>query len=109
MKLVLCKKCWDVIKLEKTVRTCKCGSAGGKYLNDIQAVYYGSEAIPLGFNNSSLLKALQDQPEYGAGWPFDAFVIPKECPTMEKISVPDNSFSAEDWVERFRTIKTNVQ
>lgn len=88
MKLVLCKSCQDVIRLiQSEVRTCKCGNAGGKYLNELDAVYFGEFAIPLGFQNSSVVQAIRSQPENGLGVEFTAFVIPKECPTFKRVDI----------------------
>jgi hypothetical protein len=85
MKLIFCLKCNDVVLLAKVPRHCKCKKSGGKYHADgLQAEYWG-EAIPIGFKNSSLVEAVCNQPESGMGERFEAFVIPKECPTMKKI------------------------
>lgn len=86
MKLLLCKNCQDVIRLvQEETRTCRCGKVSGKYLDDLNAVYSGKEAVPLGFANSSLVEALRNQPEEGWGKEFTAFVIPKKCYTFEKV------------------------
>jgi len=82
MKLLLCKICEDIVKLDLTTRTCHCGATGGHYKEDkLNAVYYGP-AVPVGFSNPEFRKALREQPEYGNGINFTAFVIPKVCPTM---------------------------
>jgi len=82
MKLVLCPHCHDVFKLAKNVRFCACKKSGGQYKEDgLNAVYWGG--IPLGFANSTLVDAVENQPEEGAGREFVAFVIPKKCPTMK--------------------------
>ena len=87
MKLLLCKNCQDVIRLvQEEVRTCRCGKVSGKYINDLDAIYSGDDAIPLGFANSTLVKAIVNQPEDGWGKEFTAFVIPKNCPTFVKIN-----------------------
>jgi hypothetical protein len=85
MKLLLCRACQDVIKLAKTERTCACGAVGGQYLEDgLNATYWGANAVPLGFANSTLVEAVQNRPESGMGYRFTAFVIPQECPTMKR-------------------------
>lgn len=85
MKLIFCANCWDVFKLAMESRTCYCGECSGHYLEDrLNAVYSGESAFPLGFANSSLLLAVDRQPEEGMGKEFTAFVIPRECPTMKK-------------------------
>ena len=85
MKLILCKNCSDVFKLSQMMRSCKCGMSQGRYLNDLDAEYSGSSAVPLGFANSTLVEAIHKQPEDGMGTEFVAFVIPKECPTMKLV------------------------
>jgi len=85
MKLILCLKCHDVIKGDYETRTCKCGLSGIKYSDDGYNANYWGPAIPLGFNNFSLRKAISKQPAKGMGECFDAFVIPKSCPTYIKL------------------------
>ena len=84
MKLLICPKCSDMFNLTKEVKKCGCGSTGGYYKDDgLNASYWGG--IPVGFINSSLIKAIKNQPESGLGETFKAFVIPKVCPTMKRI------------------------
>lgn len=86
MKLILCKDCWDVVKLStKEVRSCACGKCKGQYTDDLNAWYSGEPAIPLGIDNFDLARAQANQPEKGFGKNFNAFVIPKECSTFKKI------------------------
>jgi hypothetical protein len=90
MKLILCHNCQDVFKLDYKLRSCKCGQSKGKYLKDgLNATYQGENAVPIGFANSTLVKAVNNQPESGMGKEFVAFVIPKKCPTFQK-SVSEN-------------------
>tara|TARA_R110000787_G_scaffold55017_2_gene127411 strand:+ start:265 stop:648 length:384 start_codon:yes stop_codon:yes gene_type:complete len=85
MKLLYCNTCRDIVKLYRTTRTCHCGATGGHYREDgLNAIYYGP-AIPLGFANSSFRDARDNQPEFGMGTVYNAFVIPKVCPTMELV------------------------
>jgi len=85
MKLILCRKCQDVFKLQYDRRECNCGEAWGKYEDDgYHARYGGQSAVPIGFGNGSLATAVKNQPLEGRGLRFDAFVISKECPTMRK-------------------------
>jgi hypothetical protein len=84
MKLLICKKCGDIFNLSNEEKTCKCKSVRGKYLDDSNAEYYGDSAIPLGFENKSLVKAIKNQPGTGESEKFNAFVIPKECKTFIK-------------------------
>lgn len=85
MKLIFCPECQDVLKLDFGEVWCSCEASSGWYENDgLNAVYCGS-AIPLGFANGSLVKAIENQPDEGMGKCFVAFVIPKSCPTFRKM------------------------
>ena len=86
MKLLFCKKCFDVISLIEIKRTCKCGGVGGKYIDTLNAIYFGLSAVPIGFANNTLAKAINNQPNNGIGESFNAFVIPKNCPTYKLVS-----------------------
>jgi hypothetical protein len=83
MKLLLCKICGDIFNLKLHSKSCSCGLVSGKYIDNLYAEY--SNGIPIGFNNSSLAKALKNQPDSGMGERFEAFIIPKECPTMVEL------------------------
>ncbi len=85
MKLLFCLKCNDIFNLSDKEKVCSCGRTGGRYTNDIEAIYWG-DCKPLGFDNASLKVALITQPHQGKGKSFEAFVIPKRCPTMDKIN-----------------------
>lgn len=90
MKLILCKSCQDVVRLQTNeLRFCQCGASGGKYLNTLDAIYFGDSAVPLGFNNHSLGPAIFKQPKVGKGLGFNAFIIPEICPTFTKVTVEE--------------------
>jgi len=85
MKLILCTKCQDVVRLiQENERSCECGNCSGQYTDELNAWYKGDTVIPLGFANNTLLMALLNQPDCGWGENFTAFVIPKECDTFKK-------------------------
>lgn len=85
MKLIFCPHCHDIVKLIfNCQRDCKCERSGGWYVDDLNAVYVG-DAIPLGFNNQTLVSAIRNQPESGMGKGFRAFVIPKKCDTFKRL------------------------
>lgn len=67
---------------------CRCTNSYGMYAPDGLNALYGGQAVPLGFANSSLMFAINTQPESGDGQQFEAFVIPKQCPTFKKIDEP---------------------
>lgn len=86
MKLIFCKECQDVIKLDLKERTCKCKKSGGRYLDDINAEFWG-ESIPMGIDNKSLKYAVNDYNNYHYGGYITAFVITDDgvCKTMKRI------------------------
>ena len=99
MKLLYCNTCRDIVKLNRTTRTCQCGATGGHYKQDgLNAIYYGP-AIPLGFANCSFHEAIDSQPEFGMGTNYNAFVIPKVCPTMVHVDLLDYIEIYEDLVD----------
>lgn len=83
MKLLFCKRCLDVIRLRHRFRSCACGASWGTYREDGIMADMGGQAIPIGFENASFLEAIRNQPETGLGVRFEAFTIPKTCPTIE--------------------------
>ena len=85
MKLIYCSHCDDVRKLSYTLTTCECGRSFGKYDKDGLNAMYSGEAVPIGFANQSFMDAFLDQPESGQGQRFEAFVIPKKCPTFTQV------------------------
>ena len=94
MKLIFCKKCQDVFKLHRFEKTCQCGESGGRYLEDgVLAEYWGRNAIPVGFGNTSFALAVKERPKKAKmGKHFTAFVIPVENKACKKIRKPK-------WVE----------
>lgn len=83
MKLIYCPDCDDVQKLVPLMkRKCICGNSWGYYYEDGLDAAIGGKAIPIGFNNQDLLRALKNRPQDGMGERFEAFVIPIECPTI---------------------------
>jgi len=89
MKLIFCGHCYDIVRLELFIKNCECGKSGGMYKNGLDAVYWGMEAMPFGFDNGSFNRARRSQPEDGIGLTFDAFIIPKKCQTFVKIKKGD--------------------
>jgi len=84
MKLLYCKNCHDIIKLQYTPRFCRCERIGGVYVNILDIAVFGEKklAVPLGIANPSFYKAIDNQPieDLGNnGEVFLSFIIPKEC------------------------------
>jgi len=86
MKLVFCPVCQDIFKLSSSARICHCGASSGKCLKNGLNVEIAGKAIPLGFDNYSLAKAIRNRPENDdkGGERFEAFVIPKNCKTVKE-------------------------
>lgn len=89
MKLLLCIRCQDIIRLFEEERVCKCGKVRGKYSNG-KGIFSGDGAIPLLIKNNTLVRAIADQQDEGDGIVFDARVCPihsadfKKKKTLEK-------------------------
>ena len=82
MKLLMCGRCQDVFKLQLELRACACGRTRGRYLDDLNAEYAGDAALPIGFDNPSLVYAVHHRPTTGDGLEFTAFVVPRACETF---------------------------
>jgi len=85
MKLILCRRCHDVVKALPEWRSCSCGKSKARYIDDLHAEYMGP-CIPLGLDNKSMLLAIRVRPANGLGSGFKAFVIPENCDTFACIS-----------------------
>ena len=85
MKLLLCSKCSDIIKLgDKVNRHCACGKSWGRYTDDINAVY-GGESIMIGLSNPSLAYAIRKKPRQdGWGNEFEGFTIPEDASSVQR-------------------------
>jgi hypothetical protein len=84
VKLLFCKACQDVFKLNEHPRRCRCQLTYGRYIDDVNAIYMGEHAVPIGFANTSFAQAIVNQPRFGDGARFEAFVIPEECATFRR-------------------------
>lgn len=116
MKLIYCPLCQDVVKLRRTKTECECTGSWGYYKPDGLNAVIGGATIPLGFNNHSLRESLQFRPEKGVGMEFDAFVIPKVCPTI--VNVGHEPHAVQDlpsaawvmqWLEDMHTLHRVVE
>jgi len=56
MKLILCPKCDDIFKLSRTLKSCECGAARGRYLEDGLYAEINMVAIPIGLANRTLAR-----------------------------------------------------
>lgn len=84
MKLIFCPLCTDVFKLRTKKKLCQCRRSWGFYKEDGLNAVIGGKAVPLGITNNSLARALKARPADGGGYKFESFVIPEQCPTIDK-------------------------
>ena len=54
MKLLLCRKCGDLFKLDNVLRSCKCGRVEGNYLPDGDRAVHNGKGVVLGIANGDL-------------------------------------------------------
>lgn len=82
--------CQDVFKLRgEEWRTCQCGRIGGRYIDALNAEFYGDGAVTLGFSNTSFSEKLwSDRSNATRGTEFVAFIIPDNCETFKKVRKP---------------------
>ena len=58
MKLIFCSTCHDVFKLSRTLKSCECGKAKGRYLEDGLYAEINKGAVPIGMANSTVAKGV---------------------------------------------------
>ena len=63
MKLLLCLKCNDIFSLDLKMKKCSCGKTKGQYIDNLNAIYEGDSAMPIGISNPSLKEAILNQPD----------------------------------------------
>lgn len=88
MKLILCPKCNDIVRLIDSKRSCRCGASYGWYKNSRNAIV-NKTAIPIGIDNRSLAKAVRRRPvgiEASLDGTFNAFIIPYLSSSVEVIN-----------------------
>jgi hypothetical protein len=87
MKLLYCRNCGDVFSLKRCepseARRCTCGGTSGYYVDDLNAVYSGQQAIPLGFDNPDFLRAVGSAGRTAKV--FIAFVMPDPATTFIRL------------------------
>lgn len=104
MKLLMCTACNTVFNLKMGEdRKCDCGACGGRYIDPINAEYWGnpSTTFMLGFANSTLVSAIRAQREHGdstdtmpyagrqvaKGREFTAFIVPESAPSIVRLAI----------------------
>lgn len=100
MKLLVCAKCSEVFSLSHEYKECKGGHAGGRYVDNLNAHYWGPRETTfiLGFANGSFVDALRGQLMHGdlpptelggygftsPGREFKAFIIPYSASSVHR-------------------------
>lgn len=86
MKLLYCPECSDIVLLRNQMRSCECGRARGRYLEDGWHAVVSDSAIMLGIANRSLIEAIVAHKK-DASKPLDfrAFIIEDPCPRVERM------------------------
>lgn len=87
MKLLICKKCNDIVALALSERKCYCGSSCGNYINKTVVVTHGPCRV-LGMKNQTIEKILQEPDNSSAD--FTIFTIASSCESVRS-EVPDAS------------------
>lgn len=68
MKLMLCRACGDVVALRPEPRSCLCGAARGRYLEDDSTVEQTAGTLSLALHNHDLRAAVQAYDERADAW-----------------------------------------
>lgn len=91
MKLLYCNECEDIVVLRSYFRTCECKSCRGRYVDDVNAIFYGPGTV-IGVSNPSFSKALgmtaldvSRGRERDMGHNFDSWVMPLGCLSVKKL------------------------
>lgn len=82
MKILVCARCGDWVKLRSEPRTCPCGGCGGRYVDDVKAQVWG--------RTSFFIVAIRNSefPHAGMGtWNLLALDDP-EADHVEQVSPP---------------------
>jgi len=97
MKLLFCKMCADVRKMDvRSAVTCRCGAVKGRYLPDGRsAIVAGDNAEVLGLDNMELARAVQmkipERAEYGPK--IHAFLFGRASTRVERVGWDDGRFT----------------
>src|SRR5688572_2355068 len=68
MKLLLCRECGDVVAMRHEPRSCACGAAMGRYLDDRATVVQTEGSISIALHNHDLRAALDGFDESPDAW-----------------------------------------
>jgi len=86
MKLLLCMRCWDIVKFQYAEATiwCECKRSKG-YLHDHVNVSVWGPCVVMGINNISLKYALQvEEIDPRSGVPLHSFLISDDAQSITR-------------------------
>jgi hypothetical protein len=91
MKLLLCRKCADVILMRPELRACSCGAASGRYI-DQETVVQTEDTISIALHNHDLRAAIEAFDQSPDAWHplmvFRAYINPRCEPDVKYASEP---------------------
>lgn len=77
MKLIFCPSCQDLVKLQRSKRTCHCGKSWGEYTDHIKA-QIGGLSIAVGIDNKTFAGAVRERNQSTgplSAFEFEAFIF----------------------------------
>ncbi len=77
MKLLFCTDCGDVRKINIGETFCLCKKTAARYLDNLYVEWNGNGRL-IGFKNSEFRSVVENNNNEN----FTAFILPKECPTV---------------------------
>lgn len=94
LKLMICRSCGDVLQLRpEGERSCLCGEARGRYLEDGSTVVQTEGSISLALHNHDLRAAISAFDEHPNGWHplmvLRAYVNPRSEPDVVFVAPPE--------------------
>lgn len=91
MKLLMCRYCHDVLKLRRReTRFCMCKKSWGHYLTDGANAEVSQEAIVIGIDNNTVVRAIQAQANKDSGYrTLAAWVMGKDAPRVKWVEADE--------------------
>lgn len=93
MKLLFCPECNDIIKIQRSDRSCLCFASGGRYFGDDpdnNEVAIWGKAIVLGVSNQSFHEAYRARQRHLSTEYFDAWFFSEKAPHITRYEKDSN-------------------
>ncbi len=85
MKLLLCPKCYDIVKLQFSTRSCQCGASSGKYLPDGLLAVVSPDAMVIGIDNHMMKRAVMARRSPDSGHrTLAAWLMAEDAPNVRR-------------------------